>query len=395
MRRKARGLPQPGLSTRAVHSVELPRESGSPVVLPIAQSSTFFFEGGPEEGGELRYSRYGNNPNQLAVAEKMSALEGMESSLVLGSGMAATAMTLLALLRTGEHIVASRFMYGATRRLLEEELPNRGINATLVNPESGREWREAMTSKTRVLFLEIPTNPTLRLFDPRPIARLAEDAGVSLVVDATFASPVNLRPGEHGADVVIHSATKYLGGHSDLVAGVVSGSRALIEEVRDMLKLYGPALDPHAAWLLERGMRTLSVRMARHNENGLRLARWLEAQEEVEAVFYPGLESHPQHRLARELMDGFGGMLGIQLRGGDAAADVFCRGLQLASVAPSLGGVETLVSQPRFTSHRGLSPGELQAAGIPPGYVRISVGIEDSADLEHDFQHALEATRRA
>jgi cystathionine beta-lyase/cystathionine gamma-synthase len=359
----------------------------------VVQSSTFF-GGGHEEGAELRYTRYGNNPNQIAVAEKVAALEGMESALVLGSGMAATAMTLLALLRKDEHIVASQFMYGATRRLLEEELPNRGITATLVNPESGREWRDAMTTKTRVLFLEIPTNPTLRLFDPRPIAQLAERAGVSFVVDATFASPVNLRPREHGADVVLHSATKYLGGHSDLIAGVVSGSRALIEEVRDMLKLYGPAVDPHTAWLLERGIRTLSVRMARHNENGLRLARWFEEQDEVEGVVYPGLESHPQHELARSILDGFGGMLGVQLKGGDRAADAFCRNLHLAAVAPSLGGVETLVSQPRFTSHRGSSPKDLLVAGIPPGYVRISLGIEDAEDLEHDFQGALEAIRR-
>jgi cystathionine beta-lyase/cystathionine gamma-synthase len=194
--------------------------------------------------------------------------------------------------------------------------------------------------------------------------------------------------------VVIHSATKYLGGHSDLVAGVVSGSRALIDEVQEMLKLYGPALDPHAAWLLERGMRTLSVRMARHNENGLRLAQWFEGRAEVESVFYPGLASHPEHQVARELMDGFGGMLGIRLKGGAAAADAFCRALRLAVVAPSLGGVETLVSQPRLTSHRGLSPAELRAAGIPPGYVRVSLGIEDAEDLEHDFQGALEALGR-
>jgi cystathionine beta-lyase/cystathionine gamma-synthase len=213
------------------------------------------------------------------------------------------------------------------------------------------------------------------------------------VVDATFASPVNLRPVEHGADVVIHSATKYLGGHSDLVAGVVSGSRALIDEVREMLKLYGPAVDPHAAWLLERGMRTLALRVARHNENGLELAGWLEAQPEVEAVVYPGLESHPDHDLAAALMDGFGGMVGIRLKGGDVAADAFCSALRLAVAAPSLGGVETLVSQPRLTSHRALPARELALAGIPPGYVRVSLGVEDAQDLIHDFQGALEASR--
>jgi len=388
---KARGAPRHGLSTRVVHAVGPKGEPGSPVVPPIVQSSTFLYGGFPEETGEILYTRYGNNPNQVAVAEKMAALEGLEASLVLGSGMAATSMALLALLRPGDHIVASRYLYGATRRLLEGEFSNRGISATLVDPEGGREWRQAMSDRTRVLFLELPVNPTLRVFDPRPIAKLAEEEGVSLVVDATFASPVNLRPGELGADVVIQSATKYLGGHSDLIAGVVSGSRGFIDEVREMLRLYGPALDPHAAWLLERGIRTLGVRMDRHNRNAMELAQWFEEQPELEKVIYPGLESHPDHRVAKTLMDGFGGMLGIQLKGGGPAADAFTRALRIAMVAPSLGGVETLVSQPRYTSHRGLSPEDLNQVGIPEGYVRISVGIEDVEDLQNDFLGGLEA----
>jgi cystathionine beta-lyase/cystathionine gamma-synthase len=377
-----------------VHGVETAGESGQPVVPSIVQSSTFFYGGYPEERGDILYTRYGNNPNQVAVAGKVAAMEGMESALALGSGMAATAMSLLALLRNGDHVVASRFLYGATKRLLEEELPKRGIETTLVDPQSGREWRQGIRSTTRVLFLELPVNPTLRLFDPRPMASLAKEQGISLVVDATFASPFNLRPAELGADVVIHSATKYLGGHSDLIAGVVSGSLGFIEEVRDMLRLYGPALDPHAAWLLERGLRTLGARMEVHNRNALALAEWLEKQDGVESVVYPGLESHPEHRLAKEILDGFGGMLGVQLQGGDAAADAFCRALTLAMVAPSLGGVETLVSQPRFTSHRGLTIAELKAVGIPPGYVRVSVGIEDCDDLKADFANALEAAKR-
>lgn len=395
MRNKPRGQPPRGLSTRAVHPHEPGREPGAPVVPPIVQSSTFFYDGPRENPSELRYGRYGNTPNQMAVAGKVAALEGMEASLVLASGMAATTMTLLALLRKGEHLVASRFLFGSTKRLLEEELPKRGITATFVDPESGREWREAMTGRTRVLFLEIPTNPTLRVFDLRPIARLAERTGVSLVVDATFASPVNLRPGEFGADAVIHSATKYLGGHSDLVAGVVSGSSGLIGEVREMLKLYGPAVDPHAAWLLERGIRTLAIRVAKHNENGLALASWFENQPEVDRVFYPGLKSHTDYENAKEILDGFGGVLGIQLAAGDGAADTFCHSLELALTAPSLGGVETLVSQPRYTSHAGMAQMEMDQAGIPRGYVRISIGIEDVDDLKHDFQAALEAVRGA
>jgi cystathionine beta-lyase/cystathionine gamma-synthase len=370
-------------------------EPGSPVVPPLIQSSTFLFGGYPDEGGEVLYTRYGNNPTQMAVAEKVAALEGMEAGLVLASGMAATSLSLLALLRPGDHVVASRHLYGATRMLLEEEFPNRGISSTLVDPGVGREWRAAMTDRTRVLYLELPVNPTLRVFDPRPIAALAEKAGVSLLVDATFASPVNLRPAELGADAVIHSATKYLGGHSDLVAGVVSGSLGFIDEVKGLLRLYGPALDPHAAWLLDRGIRTLAIRMECHNRNAMELARWFEEQEEVERVFYPGLESHPDHELAKAIMDGFGGMLGIQVKGGGSAADLFTRALRVARVAPSLGGVETLVSQPRYTSHRGHTPGQLEQLGIPDGYVRISVGIEEPADLRRDFQAALQVVARA
>jgi len=391
MMKGPKGTPRDGLSTRAVHPPD--GESSGPVIPPIVQSSTFFYGGFPGDTGDDLYARYGNNPNQTTVARKLAALEGMEEALVLGSGMAATAMTLLALLRNGDHLIASRYLYGATRRLITEELSRRGISATLVDPESGRGWREKLESRTRVLFMELPTNPTLRLFDPRPVAKLAEEEGIFLVVDATFATPLNLRPGDLGADVVIHSATKYLGGHSDLLAGAVCSSRGLVEEVREMLRLYGPALDPHAAWLLDRGLRTLGIRVARQNENALALAQWFQEQPEVEKVVYPGLASHPDHPLAREIMEGFGGMMGIQLAGGGKAADTFCKALTLAHIAPSLGGVETLVSQPRYTSHRGLPVGELGRMGIPDGYVRISVGIEDVDDLRHDFQKGLEAAR--
>ena len=381
--------PRLGPSTLGVHAGRPERAPGGPVVRPVVQSATFF-GGGPGEPGELLYTRYGNNPNQAAVGQKLAALEGMEAGLPLASGMAATAMTFLAATRAGDHIVASRHLYGSTQQLLEHELPIRGVTTTFVDPDRSRAWRRAMTSRTRLLFLEIPTNPTLRVFDPRPVARLAHEAGVLLAVDSTFASPVNFRAREHGVDVVIHSATKYLGGHSDLIAGVVAGSHTVIREVRSMLKLYGPALDPHAAWLLERGMRTLPLRMARHNENGMALARWLEEQDEVETVLYPGLESHPDYELAGEVLEGFGGMIAIVLVGGGPAADRFCGALGLALQAPSLGGVETLVSQPRFTSHAHLNPPERVEQGIRDGFVRISVGVEDVDDLIADFRQALD-----
>lgn len=382
--------PRPrGTSTVAIHGGRPGPEPSAPVIPPIVQSATFFGGRSPDE--ELLYTRYGNNPNQSLLARKIAELEGMEAAVGLGSGMAATAMTLLALAGDGGHVVASRYLYGTTSSLLAGELPRRGIDTTFVDPDDGDSWRSAMRSDTRVIFLEVPTNPTLRVFDPRPLADLAREGGARLVMDATFASPINLRAVELGVDVIIHSATKYLGGHSDLVAGVVAGPRDVMNEVTRLMRLYGPALDPWGAWLLDRGIRTLELRIARHNANALGLARWLEEQPQVERVIYPGLPSHPDHELAREILGGFGGMVSFVLRGGGAAADRFVEGLSLAMVAPSLGGVETLVSQPRYTSHVGLDAGERARAGIPDGFVRVSVGVEDLDDLLADFARALDA----
>jgi cystathionine beta-lyase/cystathionine gamma-synthase len=382
---------RPGPSTLGIHGGEGPRRPGDPVVPPIVQSATFFWA--KPDDGELLYSRYGNNPSQALLARKLAALEGTEAAVPLASGMGATAMVLLALTHAGDHIVASSLLYGATHALLRDELPRRGVETTFVDPAAGG-WAAALRPETRVVMLETPTNPTLRIVDPRPIVALAHARGIRVVMDATFASPVNLRPAELGVDVVIHSATKYMGGHSDLIAGVAAGPREIIDEVIRVSRLYGPAMDPHAAWLLDRGLRTLEVRVRRHNENALTLARWLEGQPAVARTIHPGLESHPDHALAEELMDGYGGMLSLVLRGGGAAADRFMAALELAMAAPSLGGVETLVSQPRYTSHVGLTPEEREAQGISDGFVRISVGVENVQDLQADFARALEATSR-
>lgn len=379
----------PGLSTLGIHAGEGPRHPGRPVVPPIVQSSTFLW--GDPTDGELLYSRYGNNPNQEALGRKIAALEGMEAGAALASGMGATAMTLLALVGAGDHIVASSHLYGATRAFLKGELPRRGVETTFVDPWREGAWEAALTPRTRVLFVETPTNPTLRIVDPRPLAALARARGVRLVMDATFASPVNLRAGALGVDVVIHSATKYLGGHSDLIAGAVAGPADLVAEVVRMARLYGPSLDPHAAWLLDRGLRTLDLRVRRHNDNALALARWFEGRRGVGRVLHPGLENHPDHALAREILQGFGGMLSVVLDGGADAADRFTRALRLALVAPSLGGVETLVSQPRHTSHAALTDQERREQGIEDGFVRISVGVEDVEDLKSDFAAALSA----
>lgn len=378
----------PGPATIGIHAGSPAPAAGAPVVLPVVQSATFF-GGTGEPASELLYSRYGNNPNQALVGEKMAALEGTEEGLLLSSGMSAITMTILAALPKGGHVVCSRHLYGATRALLEDELPKRGITTTLIDPESRADWEGALTPQTGLLFLEVPTNPTLRVFDPRVPAEIARDREILLAIDATFASPVNVRFAELGVGAVIHSATKYLGGHSDLVAGVVSGSSELIERVRGMMKLYGPAPDPHMAWLLDRGLKTLQIRVAQHNQNAMELAHWFVGRQGVTKVHYPGLPGHPDHRLASEIMDGFGGMLSIEIDGGGGAADAFAAGLELALLAPSLGGVETLVSQPRHTSHIHFSEAMRADLGIPDGFVRISVGLEDVEDLKADFGRAL------
>jgi cystathionine beta-lyase/cystathionine gamma-synthase len=377
---------RPGPGTLGVHGTDPRPGPGAPVVSPVVQSATFYWS--TPEDGELLYSRYGNNPNQLQVGRKIAALEGAEAAVALGSGMGATAMSLLSVLDAGDHVVASSRLYGATYQLLASELPRRGIETSFVDPDRG-DWEAAFRTETKVVFVELPTNPTLRILDPRPIVALARERGLTVMCDATFASPVNFRALSVGIDVVIQSATKYLSGHSDVIAGAVSGTGPFIESVMRMSRLYGPALDPHTAWLLDRGLRTLDARMRRHNENAMRIARWLEAHSEVERAIYPGLPSHPDHELARELLDGFGGMVSVVLKGGGEAADRFMRRLELAAAAPSLGGVETLVSQPRWTSHAGLTAEQREAQGIPDGFVRLSVGIENVEDLIADFDQAL------
>ncbi|MBA3560762.1 MAG: PLP-dependent transferase [Gemmatimonadaceae bacterium] len=383
----ARSNREYGLATTVLHGGRVATPPGSPVVQPLYQSVNFGQETGTADG--MIYPRYGNNPNAESVQRRLALLEGAEAALVLGSGMGATACAMLALLRPGDHLVASAWVYGGTRTLLETELALMGIDVTFVDPMETRGWRKALRKKTRAIFLETPVNPTCRVLDLRPVRFLTEANGLALVVDSTFASPINFRPFEHGADVVIHSATKYLNGHHDVLAGVVLGTAQYIEEVREKMTLWGQAPDPFACWLLERGLKTLSVRVERQNVNAMRVAEWCAARREVRRVHYPGLEAHPDHEIALFTQRGFGGMLGIELTGGAKAADKFLRRLLLITHAPSLGGVESLVSEPRFSSHSHLSAAERTAIGIPDGFVRFSIGIEDADDLIADIEQAL------
>jgi cystathionine beta-lyase/cystathionine gamma-synthase len=325
----------------------------------------------------------------VELARKYALLEGAEAAIFLASGMGATALAHLAVLRPGDHLVSSNWIYGGTRRLFEEELVRLGIDVTFVDPTQHRQWRRSVRKNTRAIFVETPTNPTMRVLDLTPLAQVAREFGLALLVDATFASPINFRPLEHGADVVITSATKYLNGHSDLVAGAVAGSASLIEEVQRLLRLWGQAIDAHTAWLVDRGLRTLAVRMERHNANGLAVALWAEKHPSIVRVHYPGLPSHPDHAHARLVLSGFGGMVGLEVKGGIRAAERMLKRLKLIAHAPSLAGVESLISEPRLTSHRDLGPEGRAAIGIPDGFLRLSCGLEDGEDIIDDLKQAL------
>jgi cystathionine beta-lyase/cystathionine gamma-synthase len=377
-----------GFSTIAIHGIPHRRPDWSPIAPALQQSSTFVNPVGGED--EVLYSRYGNNPNQLQLAKKYALIEGADDAIFVASGMGATALAHLAMLRPGDHLISSAWIYGGTQHLFDRELARFGIEVTYVDPDHPRQWRKAVRKSTRAIFVESPTNPLIRVIDLGPIAYVAEEEGLGLLVDATFASPINFRPLEHGADVAITSATKYLNGHSDVIAGAIAGSTSFIEEVNRLMRLWGQAIDPHAAWLIDRGMRTLAVRMERHNTNGLAVAQWAEQQDRIGKVHYPGLPSHPDHAYAKKVLSGFGGMVGLELKGGTEAAERLLKRLKMIAHAPSLAGVETLVSEPRLTSHKSLGPQGRAKMGIPDGFLRLSCGIEDAADIISDLEQALD-----
>ena len=357
------------------------------VTQPLVQAVNYVQETGTSEG--LMYTRYGNTPNAVRLQKRLALLEGAEASLVLASGMGATACSMLALLRPGDHMISSSWIYGGTRRLFTEDLPGMGIEVSFVNPMEPRAWRKALRKNTRVIFIESPVNPTCRVLELAPLRQLTSSEGIALVIDSTLASPVNLRPIEHGVDVVIHSATKYLNGHHDILAGVVCGSEPFVDEVKRKMAIWGQVPDPFACWLLERGIKTLEVRVKRQNETAMKIAEWCSTRKEIAKVHYSGLRGHPDHEIAKTTMDGFGGMLGIELRGGGNAALRFLRKLQLFTHAASLGGVDSLVIEPRYSSHEHMTPEERTKIGIPDGFVRVSIGLENADDLILDLEQAL------
>jgi cystathionine beta-lyase/cystathionine gamma-synthase len=374
------------LATRAVHAGRTSDGTG-PVAPPLVQGVNF--EQPKGVASVPKYTRYANTPTLELVQKRLAALEGAEACLVTSSGMGATAVAMLALLHPGDHVLSSAWIYGGTHRFFTEELPNLGVTVSFVDPLAKRAWRQQLQPNTRVVFVESPVNPTCRVVDLRPLGQLTRETGTALVVDSTFASPINLRPLEQGADVVIASTTKYLNGHHDVLGGAVYGSRGFVDEATQKMMIWGQAPDPFACWLLERGVKTLGVRVRQANANAQVLAEWFSTHPAVAAVHYPGLPTHPDHEIAREVMDGFGGMLAIELRGGAAAAEQLLHRLQLVLHATSLGGVDTLICEPRFTSHAHMTSEARAAIGIPDGFLRISSGIEDARDLIADFNQAL------
>ncbi len=379
------------IETDAVHAGEPePRIRGA-VSIPIFQSAMYVDEGEPGYH-DIRYIRLNNTPNHEAVAAKLATLEGAEAALVTASGMAAITTALLSVLSAGDHLLVQNCLYGGTHGFVTQDLGKLGIEYDFIDAADPSTWREKLRDSTRAVYVESITNPLMGVGDLTAIVAFAKEHGLVSLIDNTFTSPVNFRPLEHGYDLVLHSGTKYLNGHSDIVAGAVVGSSELLSRVKRTLDHLGGSLDPHACFLMHRGMKTLALRVARQNETAGALARFLEDHGRVRKVHYPGLPSHPGHARARELFDGMGGMLSFELEGGLEAADALFRGLTLPVVAPSLGGVETLVTRPAATSHKGMSPEEREAAGISDALVRLSVGIEAADDLMADIGETLERT---
>jgi cystathionine gamma-synthase len=385
-----------GDSTRAVHGGERSHRVTDAVTTPIYQTSTFWFPDSEtlaafQEGRLSReeYGRYGN-PTWEAVERKLCELEGAEAAVLAASGMCAATTLFLALLPKGAHLIVTSDCYRRTRQFIEQYLTKLDVETTVIDPSDTKQLADAIRpGKTRLFFTESPTNPYLRVIDVPEAVKVCHAKGVEVVIDSTFATPVNHRALDEGADYVIHSATKYLGGHNDLLAGVVLGSHERVKPVRDAMGVLGGVIDAHAAYLLLRGIKTLSVRMERHNHNGQRIAAWLEAHPRVRQVWYPGLESHPDHTTAKRAMKGFGGVVTFELDCDLQGAFRFTDACRIPYIAPSLGGVESLIEVPALMSFWDRTPEERAELGIKDALIRLSLGIEDADDLIADLEQAL------
>jgi cystathionine gamma-synthase len=386
-------------ATRAVHGGEPRSRPHHALAEPIAQTATYTFDDTADlvrymegHGGEGReeYGRYGN-PTVRVFEEKIAALEGTADAVAFASGMAAVTTAILATVRAGSHVVLFSDCYRRTRQFVTGFLDRFGVTSTLVPPADLDALEQALGKDTRLVISEAPTNPYQTVLDLDRLAAICKPRRIKTMIDATFATPINLRPAEHGIDLVVHSATKYLGGHNDVLGGVVAGPQGLVSLVRDLRHVLGGVLDPHAAYLLLRGTKTLAVRVAQQNRSALALAQALEGHPRVRRVWYPGLPSHPSHAIAARLMRGFGGVVTFAVHGDLAATGRVIDAMRIPRIGPSLGGVESLVEQPALMSYFELSSEERQALGMSDDLVRYAVGLEDTDELIADVLRALEA----
>jgi cystathionine beta-lyase/cystathionine gamma-synthase len=378
--------------TRVVHAGEPRPRIGYSVAMPIFQSSTFEYTG-EAKYDDIRYLRLNNTPNHIALGEKIASLEKAESGLVVSSGMAAITSTLLAVVSEGKHLLAQDDLYGGTNHFLTEVFTGMGREVTLFSQDDLGSLKEKIRPNTVAIYIEGISNPMLRVPDLAKVVEFARTAGLISIIDNTIASPCNFTPIEAGFDIVLHSATKYLNGHTDIVAGAISGKRETIAQITNLVNLLGGCLDPHACFLLSRGLKTLGVRVRHQNQSALQVAKFLESCDQVEKVFYPALESHPDYAHAKKWMRGGSGMVSFLYKGTEEELDKFLGSLKIAVNAPSLGGPETLVTIPAKTSHSTLSSEDRKRLGIAPTLVRLSVGLEDPGDLIHDISRALELAK--
>ncbi len=377
------------VETKLIHAGEMrPRVHGA-VNLPIFQSATYEY-GGEDDYHDIRYIRLNNTPNHNVLHAKLAAIEGAESAMVAASGMAAISTTLLSLLGKGDHFLLQDCLYGGTHDFVTKDLPALGIEYDFIDASDPASWEGKLRKNTKAIYVETIANPLMGVPELAAVVDFARSHKIVSIIDNTFASPINFRPAEIGFDLSLHSCTKYLNGHSDIVGGACIGKAGLVKNVTRKLNHLGGTLDPHAAFLLHRGMKTLSLRVNYQNVSALKIATYLEKHSAIGSVNYPGLESHPGHERAEKLFDGFGGMLSFELKEQDAEiTDQFLKALQLPICAPSLGGVESLITRPATTSHLGLSKEDRKKIGISDSLVRFSTGIEATEDLIEDFEQAL------
>lgn len=379
---------KPGLNTICTHVGEVKDEQFRGAVSPLYMSTSYAYE----DVEIKRYPRYFNTPNQRALAKKMAALENGEAALIFGSGMAAVSTSLLAFLQKGDHVVLQKTLYGGTSNLVTEEFEKFGIEFSFTRDLSIAAFEKEIKENTKVIYIETPSNPLLTITDIEAVAKLSKERGLVSMIDNTFASPVNQNPLDFGIDVAIHSATKYMGGHSDILAGTVISTEEKIDRIFQLGKNFGGSLSDFTVWMLERSIKTMGIRVKAQNENAQKLAEFLEQNEFVKKVYYPGLSSHEDHELAKRQMKGFGGMMSFELKEMDSAT--FMKYLRLIKPSMSLAGVESTILSPAKTSHGLLSPEEREDQGINDNLMRFSVGIEEAEDLMADIEQALEETRK-